>query len=356
MGATPTQQTMLALAFLADADFKQPFMNDCTTAVAVYGVIESNLAILNQKTNADWNVVWGPTLFSFPGTAGGRFIDNCIYVARNGNNNQYVIAIAGTDRYSWDDWAFEDFLVGSKVPWPFKFVPNPKDPFAPVPENTAGDISLGTFLGLSILLNLQVCCETSGGGNPLPGEGMQLLPFLASIVEDQPVEVCTTGHSLGGALSPTLALALVEMRSQWDPKGIATVSPFSFAGPTPGDVTFASYFNTRLPNLQRIWNNLDVVPHAWDVAHLKEIPTLYGTHPIDVILAVDLLVQKVGHLDYAPLNDAAPAFDGPLQKIPGLTPTEQFVREAVLQHINAYQNWAGIEGWFSLNSSPPPAP
>ena len=330
MDITPIQRTMLTLAFCADSDFANPYMGDCKSATASYDDIKSKLALLNEDTGKSWDVVWGPALYSFAFNL-GRHIDNAIFVVRNGTTNEYAVAVAGTDARSLADWLFEDYMVHKTVAWPFA-----------APSDPAPRISHATSTGLNILLNLMPCGE-------LPGGGKQLITFLGTVVNDQPTTVYTTGHSLGGALSPTLALALQDLRSQWDPNGMATVLPFAFAGPTPGDAAFAAYFRSRFANpMQRIWNDLDIVPHAWDVAQLKQIPTLYGAPgPFDIRTIVGAQILRVQNDNYAPLNDAPPAFSGPLIPVSSEgSASDAFLAQAVCQHVCAYLRWANIEHWF----------
>lgn len=181
---------------------------------------------------------------------------NAIYVARQGN--QYVIGIAGTNFKSLHNWFIEDFYVGAQAEW--AEYADTKPPGLP-PK-----ISLGTKIGLDNLLR------------PHAGSGTNIIDFLANQLKeaDKKVEIVVTGHSLGGALSPVLALALHEKKSTWDPNSQATLKVFPFAGPTPGNLAFAIYYDLRLAaNTTRVWNNLDIVPHAWNQEMLKRIPTLY---------------------------------------------------------------------------------
>jgi hypothetical protein len=168
---------------------------------------------------------------------------------------------------------------------------------------------------------------------------MKLTTFLATLTSN-PVNVYTTGHSLGGALAPTLTLALENLRLLWDLSGNATFFPFAFAGPTPGDAAFAAYFNQKFPQgLQRVWNALDVVPHAWDTPHLQELPSLYG-QPIQFVTdAVNDLVNGIGSIGYTPLNSQGPTFTGQQQN-PNITTIEAYLEEAKYQHTTAYSVWA----------------
>jgi hypothetical protein len=322
MSTIYTPQMMLLLAYAAGKDDTQPYTNDCPTATAMFGDITGALTTLNQGAGTNWTIVWGPALFSFPINLEGRHIDNVVYVARNGTTNDYVIGIAGTDPTSLADWVLEDFLVATTVPW-----------FLEIGFDPRPNISLGTFNGLTILLNISPPCT------PLPGTGQKLMTFLGTIAKQQ-VNIYTTGHSLGGALAPTLTLALDDMRLLWDPFGKATFYPFAFAGPTPGDAAFAAYFNQKFPQgLQRVWNAIDIVPHAWDTTHMQELPSLYGTAIQDVTDAVNDLLPTIEPIGYTPLNTQGATFSGPQQN-PNITTMAEYLTEAAWQHTTAYYNWA----------------
>ncbi|HYH06029.1 MAG TPA: hypothetical protein VEK11_03115 [Thermoanaerobaculia bacterium] len=317
-----TPQTMLLLAYASNQGDMQPYTSDCANATTQSGDITTYLnKSLNTPYGMNWKTVWGPAIFSFPVNYKGRHVDNTIYVARNGTTNDYVIGIAGTDPTSISDWVFEDFLVATTVPWFLApgVEPRPK-------------ISLGTSIGLTLLLNITPPCA------PLPGVGQKLIPFLATLTKN-PVNIYTTGHSLGGALAPTLTLALDNLRLLWDLRGNASLYPFAFAGPTPGDAAFAAYFSSKFPNLQRVWNALDVVPHAWDTTHMEELPALYGKPISFVTDAVNDIVSHIGPIGYTPLNPQAATFSGAMQS-PPVTNLETYLQQGAWQHTTAYSDWA----------------
>jgi hypothetical protein len=319
---TYTPQTMLLLAYAATQGDTQPYTSSCENATNQLADITKYLnSQINTRWDADWTVVWGPAIFSFPVNYNGRHVDNTIYVARNGTTNDYVIGIAGTDPTSLADWVLEDFLVATTVPW---FLAPGLDP--------KPRISLGTSIGLTILLNITPPCA------PVPGNGQKLIPFLATLTKN-PVNIYTTGHSLGGALAPTLTLALDNLRLLWDLRSNATLLPFAFAGPTPGDAAFAAYFTSKFPNLQRVWNSLDIVPHAWDTLHMEELPAIYGTAIPFVTDAVKDIVTDIGPIGYTPLNPQGATFTGAMQP-PPVTDPKTYFDQAAWQHTVAYYDWA----------------
>ncbi|MGH9905070.1 MAG: lipase family protein [Pyrinomonadaceae bacterium] len=57
-----------------------------------------------------------------------------------------------------------------------------------------------------------------------------------------PTPISVTGHSLGGALSPAVALWLSDTKAQWDPSGRSSLACLPSAGPTSGDQAFATYY------------------------------------------------------------------------------------------------------------------
>ncbi|NEO43521.1 MAG: lipase family protein [Moorea sp. SIO4A3] len=123
------------------------------------------------------------------------------------------------------------------------------------------------------------------------------------------------GHSLGGALSPTLALAALDQKSEWSGGKEFTISVYPSAGPTPGNEDFATYYDSRLgENTTRIWNNIDIVPHAWNEEMLSEIPSLYQEGGIYGGLAVRLLVKTAKRLakggNYTQIVDETPGLEG----------------------------------------------
>lgn len=318
MNDLTAQQTMLNLAFFADIDLNQSGGSKCADA--------HNAAVQIEKKLCDmaWGIAWGPAVYSFvaPGKDKERRFDNLVYVATNAAND-YVVAIAGTNAKALLDWLLEDLAVHDMVQWPFGT------------SGDAGRISNATHTGLSILLSIMPCPG-------LRGAGQDLLEFLGSAAQGKAINVSTTGHSLGGALSPALALALVDQRGKWDKSGQSTVVPYAFAGATPGDAAFAAYFQSNFPNFVRVWNELDVVPHAWEVTELEEIPGLYGPPVAEVQDIVTKLVNKVKDDNYTQLG-AGLTFRGP-NPVQAPKDEKTFLAEAYTQHITAYLNWANPAG------------
>lgn len=199
-----------------------------TVQSAILAGINTGLSAITSVDLSGWNVVWGPAVYTVPG---GLYQDNLVYILNKQGTSDYVIAIRGTNFFSQVDWFLEDFEVINTMPWPLGSAATANG--AAVTESTSID--------MAVLLSPNMA-----------DNGTALLQYLQSITEKQengktvpnPVNICVTGHSLGGALSSTLALWLLQNTSQWDNSGKSTVCCISFAGPTAGNQAFATLSNT----------------------------------------------------------------------------------------------------------------
>jgi hypothetical protein len=322
------QQILFCLSMLANISDSNKLLTD--------------LANSNVQTKiGQWTIVWGPVIYGHDPKS--QVWDNIMYVAKGENlttnNPQYVVAIAATNPKSVFDWLQEDVNTHNMVPWSST---NPEQ----------GNISEGTNAGIKILQGMK------------NSSNLSLLDFLTQEIQKQPkqpIEIITTGHSLGGALAPVMALWLYENQTSWNPKGkqVKVHTQFS-AGATPGDQDFANYYETTEPGLDlssRLWNSLDIVPHAWNTTQLAQIPTLYQACNIAKSLQISLLVnkqiQKVKNCNYQHLNPTTFAMKGQcgIFTKPQTTAMKQFLQEAYFQHIQAYFNLLDIEWPLTNNLS-----
>lgn len=191
----------------------------------------------------------------------------------------YVIGVAGTNSVSPFDWFTEDMTVTGVQKWTDTLFSSP----LPTPINgndivsTDAYISQGTAIGVYDLLN----------DPKMQCNGKQLLAFLLDEANDpsnegKAIEIAVAGHSLGGALSPTLALAIKQFFQNQSLKNDTTVSVSAWptAGPTPGNQGFANLLHTTLDDYVSIYNERDTVPHAWENGMLKKVCSLYtGLNP-----------------------------------------------------------------------------
>ncbi|WP_106915818.1 lipase family protein [Chryseobacterium aurantiacum] len=309
----------------------------------------------------DWNLVWGPALIEETDEKGKLtgVADNALYVAQcdtvafpgGPTLPTYVVAIAATNPASLYDWETEDFSVSEVVNWttydPSNFTTsgyNGTDPY----------ISKGTATGIGILLGL-ISPATAAAPNTT------LQQFLTSLNPTPDTAIIFCGHSLAGALSPTLALYLKENKDL-DAFGITLVYPT--AGPTPGETAFASLFNNAFPPLPAgwkpqtenyqswntmHWNDLDVVPHAWLESGLEQIANIYGESPkkltaftLETLQSIALDDASKSGVTYTRIqNQSLPGklqnSDGPLVTIN--TPPQtlyDYLFQLSLQHVDLY--------------------
>lgn len=281
---TLRQQVSVCFAYLAYSGEMLTHNNasaEVSVPLQILGMMNETMPKLTWLLNGssvDWQVVWGPAIYTFPGA---EFQDNMMYVVQQiSAPENYVVGVRGTNAKAILDWIEEDLKVWVKVPW-----------VAPAGVTVPGKpmISKATEDGLDVLLNQLI-------PDRVPGDGKNITEFLTEVAATGPVNLLFTGHSLGGALSPTLALVFKQsqkLTGGWDPNGNASISTVPFAGPTAGDADFATYFNSQLGDAcDRIYNTLDVVPHAWEEDTLHEIPTLYSP-AIEMTLPEKLLLEFI---------------------------------------------------------------
>ncbi len=208
---------------------------------------------------ADWCTVWGPVVYQGELNPGAT---NAMYVAYSKNLQTYVVGIAGTNPTG--DYALfvEDLAVkpAQMVAWPpqatmadppslsWTGLPQPASvqsgmqPVQPMPDPAQPFIDAGTSDGITILYTMQD-----------PETKQTLAQFLSGVTTSGQTLVFT-GHSLGGALAPVLAMLLYpqakaspgpanagdpSLKSNW-----GAVYVLATAGPTPGTVGFANRFFT----------------------------------------------------------------------------------------------------------------
>jgi hypothetical protein len=215
----------------------------------------------SQLAGGDWSVVWGPCVYSLNGDKPGE-ATNAMYVAHSAALSTYVVAIAATNFKSIFDWFAEDFDVAPNLmaEWP-PTVPFVKKSHTPWIINVPPAISAATALGVSDLLTKLTD----------PGKGSVQQFLTSSANSNETLIFC--GHSLAGALSPTLALYLYPQPAQ---SGWKQVLVLPTAGATPGNKHFADLFNAAyrpvasgVQTAYGNWNTdyanaLDAVPHAWN--------------------------------------------------------------------------------------------
>jgi hypothetical protein len=318
---------------LAGEEGTQPGLQQVATQRITQRLTELNTQ-LQQTLLGNYvqlKLAWGPVVYQAPYS---DVADNVVYVVQNTKApNDYTVGIAGTNFASPWDWLIEDGLVGTTVAWSEG-------------RPSAGRIALGTSIGLQIVKSLESVPSIPAGSQ----QALTLEEYFEQQLGDSSGNIYVTGHSLGGALSPVTGLWLNDHKSSWPN---ATVNVYTFAGPTPGDAAFASYYDGKLgSNTTRVWNQLDVVPHAWAQQappELSQIPGLYqGLPPKGQVTATKDIKDIIGYLehisrktDYTPVDQTAEGFSNPndyADVSQCTTDLAKFLVQAVYQHINAYSN------------------
>ncbi|MFC1503338.1 hypothetical protein ACFL53_03160 [Pseudomonadota bacterium] len=272
----------------------------------------------------DWEVVWGPAVYTMPFTI---FNDAMMYVIqKKGAEGEYVIAIRGTNPVSISDWLFNDFMVSAMKKWPYATV-----------EGRILKISESTNYGLKTLQKLKPKSH-------IPGENKTILQFLnEKIGSEDKAKICVTGHSKGGALSSTMALWLKDIQGVKLSQNI-DISTIPFAGPTAGNADFADYFDDCLgEQCTRIANSLDIVPYAWNTNSLKKLKSIYISEQSSVRpllyqrALIRAMIAETKGKKYKQINAETPPLEGNINPI-----LIEYLVQAAYQHVVGYPELMGM--------------
>jgi hypothetical protein len=307
-------------------------------------------------TVGGWELVWGPVVWKADPDNDKTTPDNVWYVAKknltidNTPRDTYVVAIAGTAKHSLSDDQ-DDIDVKSIVnfiEWNGTWAQGPQDPRNCIDHQTPPDdehntyIAYGTAKGVYVLLTHMSPTAATSPSQTLPKYLQSLGPGAL---------VVFTGHSLGGALSPTLGLGLLNA-NMLSKIPIGQICTYPTAGPTPGNSNFVTLFKNKFPATNNegfenwnsnIINTYDTVPDAWAISDpnnqdLNAIPTIYNNHP--PLAKVQALVDgvliprsKASGIKYTPLPRIA-FTSSPPPAVP--KNIDEFWNTALCEHTHAY--------------------
>lgn len=355
MGATFDlwQQAYTLAAMTAAEDAQQG--TPAALALALNNTLKTFFSEPNTVTCiGQWATVWGPVVYeSNPSST--SYADNTMYVAVNSDQTVYVVGIAGTNPESTYDWGQEDLDVDKTLSWTTAF-PSLQPYSLPSSPSVNPYISAGTALGVNNLLGMV---------DALQNTNQNLVTFLQALPasQTQKATLIICGHSLAGALVPTLALAFFNPAggklslSSW-----SAVYVYPTAGPTPGNADCGTFFSyvfgpigstNPLPYQvwnMNVWNSLDVVPHAWNIAMLEEITTLYPASWIMVPLTLDAGIDYAKYLSKTGADTGAGPYEqcanqslqGTFNNNIPVSDLDSFAEQAVYQHTTAYDDLLNV--------------
>ena len=309
-----------------------------------------------------WQVVWGPVVWKNKPDEDTAGPDNSWYVAfhpslefEDGSvHPAYVIAIAGTPTEAEYVWINQNFGVNSVADfnaWVDGGIQNPPV-IVPAKNIVPGTpyIATGTVRAVHLLL-------TTPAPEGAEGAGTTLLDFISNVDGSGNNRFIATGHSLGGALSPSLALALVSAGAILADRTLTYPS----AGPSPGNRGFTDLFTETFPGRKldeavsyRGWNlnlvnTFDIVPQAWcplrsicPELNLGNIPPIYDKPVLPIVLG-STIVLALHALSSGTVFCPLPSqdFTGTPPSAPP-TSLEEFLQIVGPQHQEAYLDEVGL--------------
>ena len=332
------------------------------TQTSLQAALRLGLTIDLPIIDPGWQLVWGPVVWKNEPENAETGPDNSWYIAYHPNlpfedgsvHPTYVIAVAGTPAESTYAWTEQNFAVHSVTDfkaWVAGGIQNrPVIVLAKGVVEGNAYIATGTVNAVHLLL-------TTPAPEGAVSAGSTLLDFIPNLDHSASLRFISTGHSLGGALSPSLAFTLVL--AGYIP--CDTTLTYPSAGPSPGNIGFTDFFVQTFParksdeaggykgwNINLV-NTLDVVPQAWSVfrsispeQNLGNIPAIYRRPVVPIVLGATVIFALralISVVRYKPLPSQY--FTGTPPSAPP-TSLAEFLQILGPEHIGSYLKEIGI--------------
>ncbi|KAF8752302.1 Lipase (class 3) [Rhizoctonia solani] len=288
-----------------------------------------------------WKVVWGPVAWKHKPDDTKTGADHVSFVARHPNlvysngeeKETYVFAVAGS--VSEYNWVINNARVDSVVDlhkWLEKGITTaPKRDLSPSLGNAY--ISYGTAVGV---YRLATAVPPKTSGSP----GVELASYWAGFPESPNTRVIFAGHSLGAALTSTLALSLLESRA-FAKFPASNILVYPSAGPAVGNITFARLFAKNQSSRSCLSGVVQLEAYIPE-QNLDNIPTLYGEPIKEIVSGVNMgkVLAALSTVTYMPIQ--AVRFHG---DPPATSPSTQkeFFDIVWYQHLEEYLKFIGID-------------
>ncbi|KAH7014475.1 Alpha/Beta hydrolase protein [Microdochium trichocladiopsis] len=324
--------------------------------------MDDALASKLPQVTGDWEVSWGPKVYKpMPEESGP--VENVWFAAVSESQKLVVVAVSGTAPPSIKDW-LDDIDVERVVnfgTWVGSWSTSTGVPVPVVdksPDTTANAyIANGTATGVYNILS-----------NTDPKTNTYLWQYLQTITPDY--NVIFTGHSMGGAISPTLALGLKQ--AGMISAGQAYAMPS--AGPSPGNANFVALYRKLFPVTvppqggvpdygtlnTDFYNTDDIVPQAWSILptddrNLNNITSqIYTWAKLDTdwlvyLTAVGLVGQATrcsaaSKVAYAPIPGTA--FTSPIDGgVPQISSFADLGGSILRNHTSDYWTYIGVQAF-----------
>lgn len=327
-----------ALAFIAYAGDDL----DNTEAKADYileGCVSDELSrqpLLNNR----YSLAWGPSVYKLKLA---DLDDNMMYAVNDKEEpGHIIISIRGTNPKAILDWFVEDFHVNKTTPWRYSNS-----------VSSSVRISNASAAGLEVLQGLK------GKIQALPTSTLTIIDYLTQrSANNSLTKVTVTGHSLAGALAPVFALWLKDTESSWNQSASITINVLPIAGATSGNADFASYYDKRLgTSTNRLHNPYDVVPQAWYIPSMRNVPKLYVDDQYNIVpgylesSAFDVGIELAKNKNYTQIKQNQAALPGVINPNATVNGELTFVAQARWQHHCGYYNALGItHSVYKVNS------